>query len=81
MISPNPKLNEYCSRYYRFRDLFHCGETWHKAKCDNLPMQTQSWEAYQKLAKDILNKFTETLSLKIATQFLQAAIKQINATH
>ena len=59
MISPNPKLNEYCSRYYRFRDLFHCGETWHKAKYDNLPMQTQSWEAYQKLAKEILDPITD----------------------
>lgn len=54
----NEKLDEYCSRYYRFSDLFHCGETWHKTKCDNLPMQTQSWEAYKKLAQEILDPIT-----------------------
>lgn len=54
----NEKLDEYCSRYYRFSDLFHCGETWHKTKCNNLPMQTQSWEAYKKLAQEILDPIT-----------------------
>lgn len=52
-------LKEYCSRHYKYEDMFHCGETWHKAKCDNLPMQTQSWEAYQKLAKEILDPITD----------------------
>lgn len=52
-------LKEYCSRHYKYEDMFHSGETWHKAKCDNLPMQTQSWEAYQKLAKEILDPITD----------------------
>ncbi|QYJ77913.1 hypothetical protein [Shewanella acanthi] len=53
------KLDKYCSHHYRFRDLFHCGETWLYSQCDNLPSQPQSWTAYSQIATEILDPLTE----------------------
>jgi hypothetical protein len=52
-------LNAYCSRYYRFEDMFQCGETWEQFRCPNLPLQPQSWEAYSQLASKILDPITD----------------------
>lgn len=52
-------LKEYCSRHYKYEDMFHCGETWQNTKCSNLPVEPQSWEAYKKLAQEILDPISD----------------------
>lgn len=47
-----------CSDFFTFEMLFHCGETWQRHRCDNLPQQDASWQAYAELAKRILDPLT-----------------------
>ncbi|HGY1012289.1 TPA: hypothetical protein ACNUUK_000525 [Aeromonas salmonicida subsp. smithia] len=44
-----------CSRHFTFEMLFHCGETWQRIQCPNLPEQNDSWLAYRELATHILD--------------------------
>ena len=52
-------INQACSRYWYFRDLFHCGETWLQERCDNTPLQAASWAAYAALAQQLLDPVCE----------------------
>lgn len=49
------QLNDACSYYFTFEMLFHCGETWRRAQCSNIPLQVESWQAYRELAIEILD--------------------------
>ncbi len=43
--------------------LFHCGETWQRKPCHNLPLQNDSWLAYQELATNILDPLVQAHGL------------------
>ena len=51
-------MRQQCSRYFTFKMLFHCGETWLAKPCHNLPLQHESWDAYQALAIQLLDPLT-----------------------
>ncbi len=55
-------LEAYCSRYFTFEALFHCSDTWENSRCQNLPIQQQSWDAYADLAKTILDPIVDNLA-------------------
>lgn len=50
-----------CSRHFTFEMLFHCGETWQRIQCPNLPEQNDSWLAYRELATHILDPLVHML--------------------
>ncbi|UNP87537.1 hypothetical protein MNZ22_11905 [Aeromonas encheleia] len=52
-------ISHSCSHYFTFEMLFHCGETWQRTQCTNLPLQLESWQAYAELAQQILDPLTQ----------------------
>ncbi len=52
-------INQLCSQHFTFEMLFHCGETWQRIQCPNLPEQTESWLAYRELATHILDPLVQ----------------------
>ncbi len=52
-------IDDRCSRYFKFSDLFHCGETWLASGCYNEPEQLASWQAYSQLALSILDPIVD----------------------
>ncbi|MGL4475160.1 MAG: hypothetical protein ACRCT7_12035 [Shewanella sp.] len=52
-------LKAYCSRYFTFEALFHCGDTWENFRCQNFPIQQRSWDAYEDLAKTLLDPIVD----------------------
>ncbi len=59
-------LEDACSQHFTFEMLFHCGETWQRIQCPNLPEQTESWLAYRELATHILDPLVEAFGPPIA---------------
>ncbi|WP_335900946.1 hypothetical protein [Shewanella algae] len=57
------ELKEKCSKYFIFKDLFHCGKTWNATHCDNEPIQSESWQAYSQLALSILDPVVDEFGL------------------
>lgn len=58
-------LQDTCSRYFTFEMLFHCGETWQRTQCPNLPQQSESWLAYRELATHILDPLVQEHGLPL----------------
>lgn len=52
-------LNQNCSRHFTYRDLIECGETFQWADIQNLPQESESWQALSDLAKGILDPVVE----------------------
>lgn len=48
-------LDNPCGRYFRFRDLINCGDTFHAGGLSNLPKEPESYNALQDLASNILD--------------------------
>lgn len=60
-------LTHDCSHYFTFEMLFHCGETWQRLQCQNLPEQEASWLAYQTLAQELLDPLAERFGIPLLT--------------
>lgn len=60
-------IKESCSQHFTFEMLFHCGETWQRIQCPNLPEQSESWLAYRELATHILDPLVETFGHPLLT--------------
>ncbi|SEQ14072.1 DNA phosphorothioation-associated putative methyltransferase [Ectothiorhodospira magna] len=58
-----PRLDDACGRFLRFRDFIECGETWQKlsaeAGFDNQPRRIESWNALNDLAEHVLDPIIE----------------------
>jgi len=48
-------LDRPCGRHVRFRDLIQAGATWRRVRVPNLPQQTGTVAALQRLARDVLD--------------------------
>lgn len=77
----NPAANDFCSRYFQYRELLFCGETWQQHQPDNLPLQLQSWLDLTSLAVKLLDPITEQFNKPVLTygfcgQALQKLILQ-----
>ncbi len=53
--STPPALDDPCGRFLNFRQLVECGETQARTGLANLPRQTESWNALQDLAEQVLD--------------------------
>lgn len=79
MASP-PRLDEFCSTHFRYRDVVECGATWHQlAKAgtpvDNVPRQTATWAAITRLCVDVLDPLVEHLGpIELTYGFASAAL-------
>ncbi|WP_181364173.1 hypothetical protein [Aeromonas sp. HMWF016] len=60
-------LEDACSQHFTFEMLFHCGETWQRIQCPNLPQQTESWLAYRELATHILEPLVDAFGHPLLT--------------
>ncbi|MBT3223400.1 MAG: hypothetical protein HN348_30380 [Proteobacteria bacterium] len=59
-----PDLDSSCGKYFTFRDLIECGETWHHhadggRTISNLPLQLQTWDGLRLLATKVLDPVVE----------------------
>jgi len=61
------RLEDACSQHFTFEMLFHCGETWQRIQCLNLPEQAESWLAYSELATHILDPLVEAFGPPLLT--------------
>lgn len=66
------RLDESCSRYFRWRHLFHAGETFARLSeagtaPPNVPTEPASWEAYAQLARLLLDPIFETFGAPVLT--------------
>lgn len=57
-------LRERCARYFTWRDLIECGETWHRLQggatpVDNVPRRDETWAGLEALARDVLDPLRE----------------------
>ena len=55
-----PALDDYCSEFFRYRDLIECGATWRGlaeagAPADNLPSEGESWTAIASVCRCLLD--------------------------
>ncbi|GAA4493791.1 hypothetical protein [Pseudaeromonas paramecii] len=72
------QLDQACSQYLHFRELFHCGETWQQTRCDNTPQQPASWEAYATLAQGLLDPLWEQFGRpELTFGFCGARLRQL----
>lgn len=64
------KLSDYCSRYFKYADFIHCGETQAKTQLTNIPKDPRTIAAIQELATSILDPvFEEFGELKLTYGF------------
>lgn len=74
------RLNEACSRHFRFRDLVACGESYDRLRQErpeftNAPQSEESWTALASLATKILDPVVDRFgSLKLTYAFTDAAL-------
>jgi len=54
-IPQAPKVSDFCSRYFRFCELFFAGQTYAQHAPPNTPRELETWEDYSRLARDILD--------------------------
>jgi hypothetical protein len=47
--------DDYCSKHFKFSDLFFAGETYRLHQPQNIPLEKQTWCDFQKLAQVILD--------------------------
>ena len=50
-----PSLDTKCGKYFRFRDLIECGETYRAVQPDNTPKAPETYEALRDLTRVILD--------------------------
>ncbi len=75
-----PDIDEYCSQYFRYRDLIECGSTYQKVRPDNQPTEPATYKALKLLAELILDPVMEEfgrleLTYGVATSGLLKHIK------
>jgi len=50
-----PSLNELCGRYFQYRDLIECGETWRRCQIDNRSQRLETYAAMCELCLRVLD--------------------------
>jgi hypothetical protein len=50
-----PGLDEFCGRYFSYRDFIECGETQTRTQIANIPIQPASYTALAQLARSVLD--------------------------
>lgn len=50
-----PHLDESCGKYYTFRQLIECGETWERTRIDNVPKSVDTYNALLTLVTNVLD--------------------------
>jgi DNA phosphorothioation-associated putative methyltransferase len=50
-----PQLYEYCGRYFKYRDLLECGETWQETRIVNLPRNPDTYNALYALTARVID--------------------------
>lgn len=50
-----PDLDTSCGRYFKYRDLIECGETWEKTRLDNVPKNPETYNALNALCVNLLD--------------------------
>ncbi len=71
-------LEAHCSRHFTFEALFHCSDTWENSRCQNLPIQQQSWDAYADLAKTILDPIVDNFGkIQLTFGFCGKELRQL----
>ncbi len=48
-------INDFCSKYFKYKDLILCGKTCLSLKLDNMPENPATWAAIENLACEILD--------------------------
>tara|TARA_A100001015_G_scaffold202510_1_gene226188 strand:+ start:7057 stop:7590 length:534 start_codon:yes stop_codon:yes gene_type:complete len=51
-----PKINDKCSKYFRFNDFFECSDTYKKSSILNIPKQQETYDAIKYFSSEILDK-------------------------
>lgn len=52
-VAPDPDTA--CGESLTFRDFFEAGETWARHRVDNIPRQKETFEAIERLCRDVLD--------------------------
>ncbi|WP_419831849.1 hypothetical protein [Endozoicomonas atrinae] len=76
-----PELDSFCSKYFCYRDLVCCGETYEQGDVKNIPQQSETWHSIKELAINVLDPVREyfgslQLTYGLATPELVSAIRR-----
>lgn len=73
-----PRLNDRCGKYYRYRDLIHCGETWDRYEIDNQPQRLETYAAMRELCRLVLDPIVDRFGLpELTYAFASAALDKL----
>jgi hypothetical protein len=73
-----PRLNDRCGKYYRFRDLIHCGETWRHYEIDNRPKRLETYAAMSALCLRVLDPVVDRFGPpELGYAFASAALDKL----
>ena len=50
-----PNIDAHCGRYFTYRAITECGDTWNHLRIDNMPQQADSYTALHDLAVNIID--------------------------
>lgn len=73
-----PRLDEPCSKHFRYRDLIECGETWHRYQIDNRPQRAETYAAIRDLCARVLDPVVEQFGpIELTYAFVSPALDRL----
>jgi hypothetical protein len=73
-----PRLNDRCGKYYRYRELIHCGETWRHYEIDNRPQRLETYAAMRVLCLRVLDPVVDRFgAAQLTYAFASAALDKL----
>jgi hypothetical protein len=77
-LSNSPPLNDLCGKYYRYRDLIECGETWRRYQIDNRPQRHETYAAMRELCLRVLDPVIDRFGpVELTYAFASAALDKL----
>jgi DNA phosphorothioation-associated putative methyltransferase len=73
-----PHLDQLCGRTFTYRQLIECGETWERARIDNIPKSAATYNALWDLATTVLDPVVEYFgAIKLTYGFASPALAKL----
>lgn len=62
-----PNIDDPCGRYFTYRDLIECGETWEQLRVNNFPKESETYNAFYDLCVNVLDPVSDYFGKVILT--------------
>jgi hypothetical protein len=78
IVTDFPSLDDRCGKYFRYRDLIECGETWRHFKIDNRPQRFETYAAMRELCWRVLDPLLDRYGVaELHYGFASAALDEL----